>query len=219
MMRVIVTPAVLPPDALSELKDWLGITTTLNDGELTALLATAVDVCADFTGLVPLACGCEETLPLPLATGNSLPPGVPPMLDPSIGGWPNRVTGWSHDWRQAPPGWQMLSTRPVQGVSLVMGVAIDGTRTALDPATYDLRIDAEGGCSVRVRQPGNYQRCVVQFTAGLAQSWAQLPNPIRQGIIYLAAFQLQTSTNQTAAAIPPASVTALWLPWRRVRLS
>ena len=39
MMRVIVTPAVLPPSALAELKQWLGITLVQDDAELIALLA------------------------------------------------------------------------------------------------------------------------------------------------------------------------------------
>ena len=47
MMRVIITPPVLPPEALAELKQWLAINTTQDDGELADLLAMAVDVCTD----------------------------------------------------------------------------------------------------------------------------------------------------------------------------
>ena len=89
MMRVIVNPVVLPPDALSELKDWLGINSTLNDGELASLLATATDICADFIGLMPIACGCEEMLPLPAPIGGApLPPGVPALAEWPWGGAP-----------------------------------------------------------------------------------------------------------------------------------
>jgi uncharacterized phiE125 gp8 family phage protein len=63
MKRLIVTPAVLPPAALAELKDWLGITTAHDDAPLTALLRTALETCEDFTGRVPLECECEELLP------------------------------------------------------------------------------------------------------------------------------------------------------------
>lgn len=208
MMRVITSPAVLPPDALAELKDWLGITTTQSDTTLTNLLQVAVDVCSDFTGLTPLLCGCEEMLPLP-AFGQPLPP----PLD-----WQQR--NYPADWRmpQAYPGFHELTTRPVQGVTGVQGVDISGNRATFAPSTYEVMIDAEGTCRIRVDNPSGFQRCAVQFTAGLAASWAQLPNPIRQGIIYLAAYQQQTSTNLGAVPAPPASVTALWLPWRRVRL-
>jgi len=208
MMRVILSPAVLPPDALAELKDWLGITTTQNDAALSGLLQVAVDVCADFTGLTPLLCACEEMLPLP--TGQNLPPPHE---------WQHRH--YPADWRlpQAYPGYHALTTRPVQAVTGVEGVDSSGNRTPLAAGTYHVRIDAEGTARIRVDEPADFHRCAVQFTAGLAASWDALPNPIRQGIIYLAAYQQQTSTNLGAVPAPPASVTALWLPWRRVRLA
>lgn len=62
MTRTLITPAVLPPAALAELKDWLGITTPLDDAPLTALLHAALDLCEAFTGVVPLACTAEEVL-------------------------------------------------------------------------------------------------------------------------------------------------------------
>jgi uncharacterized phiE125 gp8 family phage protein len=62
MKRAIITPAVLAPTALSELKDWLGITTPGDDAQLTALLRMALDLCEDFTGTMPLQQDCEEVL-------------------------------------------------------------------------------------------------------------------------------------------------------------
>lgn len=62
MKRAIVTPAVLAPGALSDLKDWLGITLTGDDAQLTALLRAAVDLCEDFTSIMPLQQDCEELL-------------------------------------------------------------------------------------------------------------------------------------------------------------
>lgn len=64
MKRAIVTPATLAPIALSELKDWLGITTGGDDAQLAALLRAALDACEDFTGLMPLQQLCEEVLPV-----------------------------------------------------------------------------------------------------------------------------------------------------------
>lgn len=64
MKRQIVTPAVLSPAALAELKQWLGITRAHDDAPLAALLRTALDMCESFTGTLPLECECEEMLPL-----------------------------------------------------------------------------------------------------------------------------------------------------------
>lgn len=64
MKRAIVTPAALAPAALSELKAWLGITTSLDDPQLTALLRAALDMCEDFTGTMPLQQVCEEMVPV-----------------------------------------------------------------------------------------------------------------------------------------------------------
>lgn len=63
MKRAIITPAVLAPTALSELKDWLGITTPGDDAQLAGLLRAALDMCEDFTGAMPLQQVCEEILP------------------------------------------------------------------------------------------------------------------------------------------------------------
>ncbi len=63
MKRTILTPAVLAPAALAELKLWLGISTTLDDAPLAALLRTALEVCEGFTGTLPLQCAVEEVLP------------------------------------------------------------------------------------------------------------------------------------------------------------
>lgn len=212
MMRVIVSPAVLPPEALTELKDWLGITSTVNDDELARLLAVACDICADFTGMLPLACGCEETLMLPAEMpGADLPPGVPPLVA-GAGGWPWTAT------RRDVAGWQMLTSRPVLSVSGVAALAADGTRSALAAGAYVVRIDADGGCGVKLAAPAARQRHVVAFRAGMAASWGGLPGPIRQGIVCLAGTLFQSSAQQGGAS-PPASVTALWLPWRRVRIA
>ena len=60
MNRAIVVPPVLAAEALAELKDWLAITTTRDDGSLTALLRAALETCEAYTGVMPLAAGCEE---------------------------------------------------------------------------------------------------------------------------------------------------------------
>jgi hypothetical protein len=55
----------------------------------------------------------------------------------------------------------------------------------------------------------------VTGTAGLAVSANEVPEPIRQGILRLVA-HLFTARDGTGD--PPAAVTALWRPYRRMRL-
>ncbi|MBF9150419.1 head-tail connector protein [Novosphingobium jiangmenense] len=62
MMRAIVAPPAVASAALSELKAWLGITRTADDGELASLMRAAFDVCEGFTGTMPLQSGCEDVL-------------------------------------------------------------------------------------------------------------------------------------------------------------
>ena len=63
MRRAIITPPVLAPAALDELKEWLAITTPRDDAALTQLLRAALEMCEAFTGQMPLAATCEELLP------------------------------------------------------------------------------------------------------------------------------------------------------------
>jgi uncharacterized phiE125 gp8 family phage protein len=208
MMRVLVTPAVLPPAALAELKDWLGITTTADDASLSTLLATALDVCADFIGLTPIVSTFEEFVPLPTDRR--------PIPAPEA--W--QMQAFPADWRNAAvqPGWYGLNTKPVISVISVMGVAADNSRTAFAASQFETRIDADGTCAIRVSDPATFNRAVLRFTAGLAADWASLPVPLRHGIMRLAAHQYRERDTVGSEAVPPASVAALWRPWRRLRL-
>ena len=64
MKRTIVTPAAIAPAALAELKDWLGISITEDDAQLTQLLRASLETCEHFTGTMPLQQDCEELLPV-----------------------------------------------------------------------------------------------------------------------------------------------------------
>ncbi|WP_067737924.1 head-tail connector protein [Novosphingobium naphthalenivorans] len=180
MNRVILTPPVLPGTALTELKQWLGVTTTADDAPLLSLLTAALDVCEGFTGQMPLEAECEEVLP-------------------------------------ATAGWHALATRPVQAILSAEALAPDGTRTPLDAVAYAIDLQAGGtGC---IRLPGGDARVAVRFTAGLAADWDALPEALRHGLVRLAAHQHRERENEGAAPLPPASVAALWRPWRRVHLT
>ena len=113
--------------------------------------------------------------------------------------------------------WQLLGTGPVVAIGDVSGITADGNRVALAADAYEMDIAADGSGRVRVIRPGSSSRIVVQFIAGLAAHWADLPEPLRQGIIRLAA-HVHLARDSAGEAAPPASVGALWRPWRIVRL-
>ncbi|MFX6949906.1 head-tail connector protein, partial [Acinetobacter baumannii] len=56
---------------------------------------------------------------------------------------------------------------------------------------------------------------VVLARAGLAEGWAGLPAPIRQGVVLLAAHLFE---QRDASVAPPSAITALWRPFRRIAL-
>lgn len=112
--------------------------------------------------------------------------------------------------------WQRLSARPVIAINSVSGLSADGERFALASDAFAIDIDAGGGGRVRVLRPGSASRIEVLYAAGLAAHWGDLPEPLRQGIVRLAAHV--HLARDTGDATPPAMVSALWRPWRVVRL-
>ncbi|HEY9554520.1 hypothetical protein [Allosphingosinicella sp.] len=88
---------------------------------------------------------------------------------------------------------------------------------ALAAETYAIDIDANGDSWVRVTQPLDAARVRVSYQAGLAADWVALPEALRQGVARLVA-HLFTHHDAADGGGPPAAVTALWRPWRRMRL-
>lgn len=116
-------------------------------------------------------------------------------------------------------GWQALATRPVQAITGLFGLPVDGARFALPADAYAVELDADGGGRVRMLAPGAAVRIAVRFTAGLATGWETLPDGLRHGVLRLAAHQHRERENEGAAPLPPAAVAALWRPWRRLRIA
>jgi len=115
--------------------------------------------------------------------------------------------------------WQPLSTMPVQAITAAEGIAPDGARFELAPEQWEAELYAGGSGQVRMPDPGAAHAIAVRFTAGLAADWDALPDALRHGLIRLAAHQHRERETSGAAPLPPASVAALWRPWRRVRLA
>lgn len=115
--------------------------------------------------------------------------------------------------------WQTLATRPVQAVTGVEGLSPEGARFALAADSYAIELDAEGGAMVRIVRRETAARVAVRFTAGLVADWAALPDGLRHGVLRLAAHHYRQRDTDSARAMPPAAIAALWRPWRRMRVA
>lgn len=114
--------------------------------------------------------------------------------------------------------WQPLATRPVQAVTGMDGIPAEGPRFALVADAFEIDIDADGTGRIRVARPGAAGRVAVRSLAGLAPGWGSLPDGLRHGILRLAA-HLYRERDGAAWDMLPAAITALWRPWRRMRLA
>lgn len=115
-------------------------------------------------------------------------------------------------------GWQSLSTRPVSGITGVDAIADDNGRTPLPIENYAIELDADGTGRFRILNAGTTRRVAVRYRAGLAPEWDDLPEPLKQGIVRLAAHHHRSRESGSGDVAPPAAVAALWQPWRRMRL-
>jgi uncharacterized phiE125 gp8 family phage protein len=112
--------------------------------------------------------------------------------------------------------WRRLGLSPVRSIESVAGLGQDGAETVLAAEAYAIDVDAAGDGWVRVTQAGEAKKVRVRFTAGMAADWNGVPEPLRQGIVRLAAHLY--GVRGGGETMPPASVAALWRPWRRMRL-
>ena len=115
------------------------------------------------------------------------------------------------------PGWIRLCQAPVRSISGAFTL-IDGIPAALPSGDYAVDIDAAGDGWVRVASSLRQRRVTVRYNAGLGADWNGVPEPLRHGVIRMAA-HLYTHRDTEGGGGPPAAVTALWLPYRRLRLS
>lgn len=113
--------------------------------------------------------------------------------------------------------WRDLSARPVMMMRAVVAVNVYGVPRVLDPG--DFAIDQEGGDAMRFRllRACTEPRIELKYDAGLASDWSQLDDGLRHGIIRYAADQYR-QRDRAENDRPPAAVSALWQPWREMRL-
>lgn len=124
----------------------------------------------------------------------------------------------TREWRTVLPaarGWQALDIGGVTAITAVCGLSADGDTITLGVDAYAVDVDAEGTGWVRVTAPGAAGRVKVTFEAGIAGDWDGLPAPVAQGVVLL----VQHLFEARDGASPPVAVSALWRPWRRLRLA
>jgi len=187
-MGIVMAEAAPLPIPIAELKAYLRIAVSDEDALLAALARGAADMCEAFTGQALIEREVAEVL-------------------------------------AAATAWTRLGAAPVRAILGVDALAQDGTPTALGPTDYAIDIDAAGDGWVRLLAGGGAKRIRVAYRAGMAADPNGLPEALRHGIVRLAA-HLYTrrdpgpgpDAGRPEGAGPPAAVTALWRPWRRLRL-
>ena len=113
--------------------------------------------------------------------------------------------------------WERVPVTPVRSIGEVDSVDATGTATPLASSAYVIDIDSAGDGWVRLLNPGSLGHVRVLGTAGIADDENGVPEPLRQGVLRLVA-HLFTERDGDAGQ-PPAAVTALWRPYRRLRLA
>jgi len=113
--------------------------------------------------------------------------------------------------------WERLPVTPVRSIGEVDAVGDDGTVTPLASAGYAVDIDSSGDGWVRVVQANGAKRLRASGAAGMADDENGVPEPIRQGVLRLVAHLFTARDGEGGE--PPAAVTALWRPYRRLRLA
>ncbi|MBV9529248.1 hypothetical protein [Sphingomonas sp.] len=112
--------------------------------------------------------------------------------------------------------WQRLTAAPVQSISAAQGIASDGSAADLASSDYGVDVDSGGSGWVRLARDTGVTRLRVSGTVGMAESQSDVPEPIRQGVLRLVAHLF--ATRDGSGGEPPAAVTALWRPYRRLGL-
>lgn len=108
--------------------------------------------------------------------------------------------------------WQRLTVAPVRSIDGVMH-----GNSPLAATAYATDIDSHGCGWVRVADPAVKGTIEMIGRAGMATTQNGVPEPIRQGVLRLVAHLFSVRDGNGGEI--PAAVTALWRPYRRMRLA
>lgn len=115
-----------------------------------------------------------------------------------------------------------LRSKPFDQALTVEIIDQNGSRTPLPQDSYEVEMEAPGNACFTLNSDAEGQAIAVTARVGIATAWQTIPSALRQGLIRLAAYHYQDRVRPSGAkwdlSPPPASVTALWRPWREVRL-
>ena len=117
----------------------------------------------------------------------------------------------------ASAAWQRLPVVPVRAITSFEGVNEAGAAVALPVGSHSIDVDASGVGWVRLTSGVDAKRVRVSGSAGMASQANDVPEPIRQGVLRLVAHMYASRDGDGSA--PPAAVTALWRPYRRMVLA
>lgn len=112
--------------------------------------------------------------------------------------------------------WTPLAAVPVRTIAGLTALPTAAAPAAIPADGYATDIDDEARGWVRLTAPAAAPRVAVSYTAGLADDWNALPEPLAQGVVMLAAHLFEDRGTDRS---PPAAVAALWRPYRRMRLA
>ncbi len=113
-----------------------------------------------------------------------------------------------------------LSARPVRFLVSMAKVQASGVPVSLLPDEYELSLSDDAVGSVRIKMASGSLAYETETVAGIAANWETAPQALKQGIIRMAAHLYRDRDSASSKAMPPpASVTALWKPWRTMRLA
>lgn len=110
-----------------------------------------------------------------------------------------------------------LTATPVQSVSRVSLLHIEGTEEILPAGNWALDVSRFGAATVALTGVQEGQKVLAYYLAGLADDWNGLPEPVRLGVLRAAAHFHAHRDGAADAGLPPA-VARLVSPWRVKRL-
>lgn len=113
--------------------------------------------------------------------------------------------------------WERLPVTPVRSIGEVEAVGGDGAVTPLGSGAYAVDIDSSGDGWIRLAQAVGATRLRASGSAGIADDENGVPEPIRQGVLRLVAHLFTVRDGEGGE--PPAAVSALWRPYRRMRMA